>query len=224
MYRLIVFDLDGTLMDSLSDLVVAVNRLVADHGGRPLSSSEVARMVGEGAGILVQRAIDASGAALTLADALPRFLVIYDSLLPGDTRPYPGIPETVESVAAFASLAVLTNKPAEAARKILDTFDLSRHFLDIIGGDGPYRRKPNPDGLLHLASVAGVAPPEVLLVGDSTVDLLTAHNAGTAMCVARYGFGQVTFDPGELHGGERFVDRPEELLAIVRQGPTGGSD
>lgn len=216
MYRLVVFDLDGTLMDSLADLVVAINRLSAEYGGRSLTSDEVARMVGEGAGILVQRAIDASGSRVTLAEALPRFLVIYDALLPGQTRPYSAIPSVVESAARVVRLAVLTNKPADATRKLLDTFDLSRQFFEIIGGDGAFRRKPHPDGLLHLASAAGILPSETLLVGDSTVDLQTAHNAGTGICVARYGFGQVTFDSGELRGDEHFIDSPEDLLAILR--------
>lgn len=218
MYKLIVFDLDGTLMDSLHDLVVAVNRLVAGYGGRTLDAGEVARMVGEGAALLVQRALAQSGAASSLQEALPRFLAIYDSLLPGETRPYEGIPAVLEAAGRSAALAVLTNKPSEAARKILDVFDLSRHFLEIVGGDGPLRRKPHPDGLLHLVSAAGVAAADTLLVGDSTVDVRTAHGASTAVCVARYGFGRLTFEPQELHGDEHFIDRPLDLLGFIGGG------
>jgi phosphoglycolate phosphatase len=218
MYSLVVFDLDGTLIDSLGDLCVAVNRVVAEFGGRPLSCDEVARMVGEGAKLLVGRAVEASGARVEVGEALPRFLDVYDSLLPGNTRPYPGIAELVAAAATLARLAVLTNKPAAATRKILDACGLSGHFAEVIGGDGAFRRKPHPDGLMHLAASANVASADTLMVGDSTVDLLTARHAGTAICLARYGFGQVTFDPAQLAGGEIFVDRPMEILEIIKAG------
>jgi phosphoglycolate phosphatase len=213
---LVVFDLDGTLIDSLADLCVAINRLVTGYGGRVLSSDDVARMVGEGAGILVSRALAASGAQISMADALPQYLRIYDSLLPGQTRPYPGIPEVLEDAGQVARLAVLTNKPTEATRKILDMLGLAGHFAEILGGDGPFRRKPHPDGLLHLADAAGIDAPSVLLVGDSSVDLRTAQAAGTRVCIARYGFGQANFDEALLRGDELSVDNPSELRGIVR--------
>jgi phosphoglycolate phosphatase len=215
MFRLIVFDLDGTLIDSLSDLRVAVNRVVSESGGRALSSEEVAGMVGEGARLLVERAVAASGAAADPGEALPRFLEIYDSLLPGDTRPYPGIPEVLDEAARVARLAVLTNKPTEATGKILRALGLAPRFAEIIGGDGPFRRKPHPDGLLHLVASANVAATDTVLVGDSSVDVQTAHNAGTRVCVARYGFGQATFQAAHLRGNELFVDRPAELRGTI---------
>jgi phosphoglycolate phosphatase len=211
MYRLLVFDLDGTLVDSLGDLVAAVNDLVSRYGGRELSPLEVARMVGEGAGVLVGRAIASSGAAVEPREALPLFLDIYDRLLPGTTRPYPGIPEVLDGVDPSVPLAVLTNKPTDATRKILDELGLAPRFRHVIGGDGPHRRKPNPDGLLHLASTAGSGPATTLLVGDSHVDVETAHAAGTRVCVARYGFGQASFRHEALRGDEFFVDRPQDL-------------
>lgn len=217
MLRLIVFDLDGTLIDSLGDLCTAVNLLVVEQGGRRLSSGEVARMVGEGAAVLVSRAIAASGAPTDLDRALPRFLEIYDGLLPGETRPYPGIPEVLEEAGRVAPLAVLTNKPTEATRKILDALGLAEKFGAVIGGDGPFRRKPHPDGLLHLAANARVPPSATLLVGDSTVDIQTAQNAGTRVCVARYGFGQATFREEALRGDELFAEAPRDLCAIIQQ-------
>ena len=215
-FSLVVFDLDGTLIDSIGDLAVAVNRVVAERGGRPLALTEVARMVGEGARLLVTRALAASGAGGNEDEALARFLEVYDSLLPGETRPYPGISGMLGRAAPLARLAVLTNKPTGATRKILEACGLSHRFEEIVGGDGPFRRKPHPDGLLHLAQSAGVATGAVLMVGDSTVDLLTARAAGTAVCVARYGFGQLTFDPTKLDGTERFADSPADVLAAIR--------
>jgi phosphoglycolate phosphatase len=215
-FSLIVFDLDGTLIDSIGDLCAAVNRTVAEWGGRRLAQDEVARMVGEGARLLVGRALAASGAVVGEDEALARFLEIYDSLLPGETRPYPGIAELLEQASPLARLAVLTNKPADATRKILEACGLSQRFEAVIGGDGPCRRKPHPDGLLHLAQWAGVVPAAVLMVGDSTVDLLTARAAGTAICVARYGFGQLTFDQEKLDGSERFAATPADILPAIR--------
>jgi phosphoglycolate phosphatase len=211
----VVFDLDGTLIDSIADLVVAVNRLVAERGGRRLGHDEVARMVGEGASLLVARAFDASGVGDDPQQALPRFLEIYDGVLPGSTRPYPGVAEMLRALDGAVPLAVLTNKPTGATRKILSAFGLDGCFRGVIGGDGPFRRKPSPDGLLHLVAEAGAEPGRTLMVGDSTVDLRTAQAAAARSCIVRYGFGFAVFDRTRLRGGELFVDHPSEVAAIV---------
>jgi phosphoglycolate phosphatase len=217
-----VFDLDGTLVDSIGDLVVAVNRLVAERGGRPLRHDEVVGMVGEGASLLVARAFDASAILEDPATSLARFLEIYDSVLPGTTRPYPGVPEMLASLARAAPLAVLTNKPTDAATKILSMLGLDRFFARIVGGDGPFGRKPSPDGLLHLAADAGVDPGSTWMIGDSTVDLRAAHAAGVRVCLVRYGFGFAAFDRSELRGGEAFADRPAEVTALLLGQRHGG--
>jgi phosphoglycolate phosphatase len=211
----IVFDLDGTLIDSIGDLVSAVNQLVAERGGRRLGRDEVARMVGEGASLLVARAFDVSGVESDAEGALPRFLEIYDAILPGTTRPYPGVPEMIGALAAVAPLAVLTNKPTEATRRILAVNGLGECFTGVIGGDGPCRRKPHPDGLLRLIAAAGATPADTWMVGDSTVDLRTAHAAGTRACIVRYGFGYAVFDHAAVTGGEVFVDHPSEIVGLV---------
>jgi phosphoglycolate phosphatase len=214
----IVFDLDGTLIDSIGDLVIAVNRLVAERGGRRLAHAEVAKMVGEGANLLIARAFDAAQVQGDAASALPRFLDIYDAILPGTTRPYPGVPEMIEALEKVAPLAVLTNKPTDATRKILAANDLERRFVDVIGGDGPCRRKPHPDGLLRLIDAAGATPADTWMVGDSTIDLRTAHAAGTRACVVRYGFGYAVFDHAAVRGGEVFVDHPSEIVGLAGRG------
>ncbi len=210
-----VFDLDGTLVDSIGDLVVAVNRLVAERGGRPLRHDDVVGMVGEGAGLLVARAFDAASILEDPATSLARFLEIYDSVLPGTTRPYPGVPEMLASLGRAAPMAVLTNKPTDAATKILSMLGLDHFFARVVGGDGPFGRKPNPDGLLHLAADAGVDPGSTWMIGDSTVDLRTAHAAGVRACIVRYGFGFAAFDRSELRGGEAFADHPAEVTAVL---------
>jgi phosphoglycolate phosphatase len=213
----IVFDLDGTLIDSIGDLVTAVNQLVSERGGRSLAHDEVARMVGEGASLLVARAFEASGVPGDPSGALPRFLEIYDEILPGTTRPYPAVPEMIRALEAVAPLAVLTNKPTGATRKILAVHGLEASFIGVIGGDGPCRRKPHPDGLLQLIEAAGATPAETWMVGDSTVDLKTAHAAGTRACIVRYGFGYAVFDHGLVTGGEVFVDHPSEIVDLARR-------
>jgi phosphoglycolate phosphatase len=215
-FRLVVFDLDGTLIDSIGDLALAVNRLVGELGGRALRLDEVSAMVGEGAGLLVRRALRAGGVdGADPALALRRFLEIYDSILPGRTRPYEGIPEALTALAPHATLAVLTNKPTAATVKLLETLDLSRFFPLVVGGDGPFRRKPDPDGLCHLLAAAAASPADAVLVGDSMVDLQTARAAGVAACVARYGFGQMVFSASALRGDELLADSPADLPRLL---------
>jgi phosphoglycolate phosphatase len=213
----IVFDLDGTLIDSIGDLAIAVGRLVAERGGRSLSVAEVARMVGEGAALLVSRALSASGASGDAAAALPRFTEIYDAILPGNTRPYAGVPEMLTALREVAPLAVLTNKPTDATRKILVANDLERFFVDVIGGDGPCRRKPFPDGLVRLMEAHRASPGNTWMVGDSTVDLRTARAAGTRACIVRYGFGYAAFDHASATGDDVFVDHPSEIVSALRE-------
>jgi len=211
--RLYVFDLDGTLVDSLRDLADSANDLVVSHGGRPLEADAVARMVGEGAATLVARAFAAAGIDQP-PDALSRFLEIYDGRLLNYTREYERMSETLKALSTRASLAVLTNKPLAATRRILDGLQLSTFFdaEAVVGGDGPHPRKPDPTGLLKLCERAGVAPSDAVLIGDSLVDWQTARNAGTAICLARYGFGFREFPREVLNGRERLIDRPADLL------------
>jgi phosphoglycolate phosphatase len=213
MVDLVVFDLDGTLVDSRRDLATATNAMLGDLGGRPLPEEAVAAMVGEGAGVLVRRALAASGLDPESTGALDRFLAHYDERLLDHTRPYPGVAEMLAALRE-RRMAVLTNKPAHATERILEGLDLRRYFGAVIGGDSPYGRKPTPAGLAHLASTAGVECARTLLVGDSPVDLATARHAGTRICLCRYGFGY-RFDAAAFHGDEWFVDAPSELVALV---------
>ena len=214
--RLFVFDLDGTLVDSLRDLADSANALLAACGARPLGEAAIGGMVGDGAATLVARAFSAAGVPPP-AGALDRFLAIYDAKLLDHTRPYEGIPGVLAALGARTSLAVLTNKPLAATRRILEGLDLARFFDDdaIVGGDGPFSRKPDPAGLLHLCAAAGVGAGEAMMVGDSVVDWRTARQAGTQICLVRYGFGFREFPPAELGGVETVIDRPADLLGLA---------
>jgi phosphoglycolate phosphatase len=213
--RLIVFDLDGTLVDSRRDLAESANALLAEHGCAALPEDAIGRMVGDGGATLVARVFEAAGSAPP-PDALTRFLAIYNSRLLKVTRAYPGIHDALAVLGARAQLAVLTNKPRHATCEILDVLDLARHFApaQVLGGDGPFPRKPDPAGLRHLSARAHVAAESTLLVGDSLVDWRTARAASTPVCLARYGFGYVGFPGNEIDPKDYFIDTPAELLNL----------
>ena len=211
---LVVFDLDGTLVDSSVDIATAVNALVLELGGRPLSLSEVVDMVGDGAQVLVRRALKAAAIDRLPPRALERFLAHYDPHLLDHTAPYPGMSETLDWIGARLPMAVLTNKPVRATEMMLEGLGLRRYFRDVIGGDTAFGRKPNPAGLTHLAASAGLAAERVLMVGDSPVDLATARNAGARICLARYGFGY-RFRPDDFRGDELFIDSPAGLTDLL---------
>ena len=215
MFRLVVFDLDGTLVDSRRDLAESANATSRAVRRAAPSEEAIGRMVGDGAATLVARVFVAAKMPQPV-DALPRFLTLYNSRLLRFTIAYPGIPELLAAVQARAKLAVLTNKPLAAARTILDGLGLSRYFGDrVVGGDGPFPRKPSPDGLAHLMGSVGVSPATTLLVGDSVIDWRTAHAAGAVSCVARYGFGFDGFPADSFWPGDKLIDRPAELLALL---------
>ena len=216
---LIVFDLDGTLIDSRRDLADATNALIVELGGTALSDDEVAAMVGEGAAVLIGRALAAAGLERIPRGALDRFLALYDERLTVHTRPYPGIPEALNILRQDGvTLAVLTNKPERPTRQILDRLDLARSFQDVVGGDTDAGRKPDPAGMSGIIDRAGASAGSTILVGDSPIDLQTARAAGTRVCLARYGFGY-RFQPEAFNGDELFVDVPSELPRVLR-GPS----
>jgi phosphoglycolate phosphatase len=214
-FRLIVFDLDGTLVDSRRDITDAANALLAECGAAPLPEAHIGRLVGDGAATLVARAFKVNGIARP-PDALERFLALYDQRLLNHTRPYPGMPGVLDMLGLRAKLAVLTNKPIAATRRILAGLDLARHFAEdaVIGGDGPFPRKPDPAGLRHLIDRAGVGAESALLVGDSVIDWRVAREASTPVCLARYGFGFESVPIQDIRSTDRIIDGPADLLAL----------
>ena len=214
MIRLVAFDLDGTLVDSHRDIADATNAAIADLGGRPLEMSAITSLVGEGAAVLIRRAMDRAGLKVDLREALERFLIHYDARLLATTAPYPGMIEALRTLGDDRVLAVLTNKPQQPSLRILDGLGMRDFFAEVVGGDTALGRKPNPAGLQAIMSNAGVTPAETVLVGDSPVDLETARQAGTGICLARYGFGY-RFDGAEFDGTELFVDEPAAIAAAL---------
>jgi phosphoglycolate phosphatase len=212
--RLFVFDLDGTLVDSRRDLADAVNAMLATYGRAPLPLEAVTGMIGEGAALLVERASRAAGLPGTPGDGLARFLACYDERLVAHTALYPGVDATLGALAARAAVAVLTNKPQRHAERLLAHFGLAARLAGVIGGDGAFPKKPAPDGVLHLAGLAGTTADRTLVVGDSWVDVETARRAGAGVAVARYGFGYPQMPEGTLSGHEITIDDIAELVGI----------
>lgn len=204
----LVFDLDGTLVDSVGDLAAAATELVTSLGGRPLAPVEVGLMVGDGAGLLVRRALAAAGLDPDTPGALPRFLDIYSRRMLETTVAYPGTAEMLQLASRDAILSVLTNKPEQHSRHILDALGLSAYFAHIVGGDGPLGRKPDPAALRAMAS----GDARVMLIGDSPVDWHTAEAAGCAFAWARYGFGARRFEnpPATPY----VIERPADFAAV----------
>jgi phosphoglycolate phosphatase len=209
---LIVFDLDGTLIDSRRDLADAANALIQESGGTPLPEEAIGRMVGDGAGLLVRRALNAADVAHD-DSSLPRFLQLYDERLLRTTRPYHGMLEALAEIQPLGVLAVLTNKPLSHSQALLRALGLAPFFDSVIGGDGPFPRKPDPESLRHLMAAHAMPPERTILVGDSAVDAATARAAGARFCLARYGFGAA----GAAIMAEASVEQPVEFPEVIAQ-------
>jgi phosphoglycolate phosphatase len=225
LHRLIAFDLDGTLVDSRRDLADSANELIIELGGSPLPEDAIARMVGEGAAVLVRRALSAAGVT-DAREALTRFLAIYDTRLLRHTRVYAGMVDVVRFARTLGRVAVLTNKPLAPSEEILKGLGIRGHFDFVIGGDGPLRRKPDPSSLKALIQEAGASAETSMLVGDSAIDHETAVRAGVRCCIVSFGFGYQSFSRERLRAEDRVVtDAAElrELLAAFARATTSSS-
>ncbi len=214
-FDLVVFDLDGTLIDSLADLTAAVNHCLRALGAEALPREAVAGYVGEGARVLVQRALGARHQE-HLEDGLRLFMTYYAAHLLDHTRPYPGIVEMLARLAARRlALSVLSNKPEAMSRAILDGLGLSAYFVAVLGGDSLSSRKPDPAGLEHLRALIATPPARVLVVGDSVIDLRAARAAGFAFCGVAWGMA-----PAALRHDAacRLIEDPLDLLSVVERG------
>ena len=182
MTRLAVFDLDGTLVDSVDDLHASVNHALAAVGLPPRSVAEVRTFVGEGARVLLAKAVLPRDELLE--PALAAWRPHYEAHCLDRTVPYPGIGPLLAG--AGRTLAVLTNKPGGMARKILDGLGLLQRFAVVLGGDEA-PRKPDPTGLLEIMARVGATPAETVFVGDSRHDVETARRAGVAAVAVTWG-------------------------------------
>ena len=209
---IIALDLDGTLIDSARDLADSISEMVQGYGAPPLALDEVVQMVGDGAPILVRRALKHAGLNPKPDEALARFLKIYDRRLLDHTAPYDGVAESLALALRFGPLAVLTNKPLGPSIGILEALGLRGFFSRIIGGDSEYGRKPDPAGLLSLQSLA--PGDQIVMVGDSPADWKTAVAANVPFVFARYGFGASKFG-AEPPDTQFVIDHARELTSSL---------
>jgi phosphoglycolate phosphatase len=212
--RLIIFDLDGTLIDSVGDLQPALNAMLAQRGRASVSLEETRRMVGEGASRLVELALAARpGPDVALQDAVAEFLEIYESATAVHTTLYPGVLETLDALQARGiPLALCTNKPEKPTRAVCEAFGIDRVFRRIVGGDTHPFRKPDPRMLSFLLADLGIAAAEALLVGDSEVDGATALAAEVPFVLVTYGYRK---GPAEAIPATVRVSRMEDLLDLI---------
>jgi len=197
--RLIVFDLDGTLIDSQKDLANSINAMLTQMHRQPLPEEIIGTYIGDGAGMLVRRALGDPEDEHLVEEGLNRFLAYYREHKLDHTYVYPGVFTSLDSLRSMPdgsprSIAVLTNKPIVPSRAICDALALSPYFFQIYGGNSFATKKPDPEGLNTLIAEAGVAPAETLMIGDSDVDILTARRAGAWIIGCRFGLSSHTLE------------------------------
>ena len=219
--RLLVFDLDGTLIDSGADLCASVNAMLRHFDRPPLPEPVISTYIGDGAARLVSRSLGEPADAAFLDSALAYFLDYYRQHKLDQTYVYPGVFASLDSLrfepaGAARSMAVLTNKPIGPSQAICDALGLSPYFFRIYGGNSFATKKPDPEGLLALLKEAGVSAQETLMIGDSNVDIRTARNAGVWSIGCTYGLAPQTLltDPPDC-----VVDSPADWpLALAGEG------
>ena len=197
--RLLIFDLDGTLIDSRLDLVHSVNAMLRNAGRPELPGEVIATYVGDGAPTLVRRALGDPADEAHFRSALEYFLGYYRLHKLDHTVVYEGIPEVLAALAHASNgvqrqMAVLSNKPVRPSQDIVQALGLGDFFLRIYGGNSFVTKKPDPLGAETLLCEASVKPNEALMIGDSSIDVLTGRNAGLWTCGVTYGFAPHTLE------------------------------
>ena len=214
----IVFDLDGTLIDSAPDLAEALNRVLAENGLPAVPPDSVRHMVGEGAARMIARGFAAAGRPLP--DPPPealrqRFLVHYADCMTDSTRPWPGVAAALERLAADGRrMAVCTNKPEAMSHAVLDRLGLAGFFRAVLGGDSLEVRKPDPRHLTETVRRAGGTAERAAMVGDSAADVDAARAAGVPVVAVTFGYTRVA--PGAL-GADALIGHFDELVPALER-------
>src|SRR5579872_3994316 len=214
--KLLIFDLDGTLIDSKIDLVHSVNAARAHMDLAPISADLVGTYVGSGAPVLMRRALGPEASEADVQRALRYFLDYYREHMLDNTYVYSGVREALDRLHdAGMQMAVLTNKPVRFSQALVQGLGLGSHFFRIYGGNSFEQKKPDPVGILTLLEESGAAKERTIMVGDSNVDVRTARNAQVMACGVTYGFQPETLeqDPPDL-----MVDDMQQLAEYVLNG------
>ena len=208
---LIIFDLDGTLVDSNPDLMASVNYVREQFSLPPLEGDAVRGMIGDGAEMLIRRALGGSVAEEVVKAGHDTFLRYYREHMLDDTHLYPGVLETLDALGAY-NLAVLTNKPWRFSCLMLEGLGIYDKFSAVYGGNSFNEKKPHPVGIHQILTDTESDPEGAWMVGDSSVDVLTGRNAGIRTCGVTYGYAAHTF---EHYPPDVQIDRFSELTGVV---------
>ena len=208
---LVLFDLDGTLLDSAPDMLAAANRLLAEHGRAPLALADFRDHVSRGGRAMLSVAFPDWDEEARLA-MLPAFLDLYEQDLASHGGPFPGVPELLDAIEADgARWGIVTNKPEYLAKQLLPLLGWEQRCAILLGGDSLPERKPHPLPLLHCAQVLDVEPGDCVYVGDDRRDIDAARAAGMASIIALWGYRQPGDDPGDW-GGDVQLAHASDLL------------
>ena len=212
MAPVLIFDLDGTLVDSKKDLSASVNHVRSTFQLPPLTEHEISSFIGDGAQMLIQRALGADASATDVHSGLQLFLSYYRDHMLDQSTLYPGVYETLGRLHEFR-LAVLTNKPIRFSRMMLEGLGILDRFAAVYGGNSFERKKPDPVGIFQILTDTEGQPERAWMIGDSAVDVLTGRNAGVRTCGVSWGYATDSF---KATPPDFLIHRFEELEELVR--------
>ena len=219
-YTAVIFDLDGTLIDSAPSLCASLNLLLTERGRRSLSTQEVTQMIGEGAEMLVKRALAAVGDRSDWVPLTRRFLEIYSAQATAHIQPFHGAGALLRALGRQHHLALCTNKPERPTRLILDQLSWTDHFDCIVGGDSLPRRKPDPLMVTHILQTLQLPPTSAVLIGDSPADAGAAQAAGVDFVAVSWGYSR---QPLDTLCAVAVVDQMEQIAEILASGKDSAS-
>jgi phosphoglycolate phosphatase len=209
--RALIFDLDGTLIDSKLDLVHSINATLRELKRPELPEETISSYIGNGAPVLVAKSLGPDAPPDEFDHALGFFLTYYEAHKMDNTYAYPGVPEALEQLSALP-MAVLTNKPARISVRILEAMGLAKYFRAIYGGNSFPTKKPDPLGANTILREFSLRATEAVLIGDSEVDVQTARNAGMFAAIVNYGFGTHN---RIAHPADLYLDRLLDILPAL---------
>lgn len=216
MTETVVFDLDGTLVDTLPDIEAAANRALAAEGRRPLTSDEVRQLIGSGGRVLMKNAFRATGEPASEARidaAFAAYIAAYEKAPVAGSAAFPGVHAALDGLLARGTrLAVCTNKPEGLAETVLETFGLAGYFAGVVAGDTLPARKPSPEPLLEAVARVGGAGRSAAMVGDSPIDADAARAASIPFIAVSFGYSPV---PASTLGADAVIDGYDELAGAI---------
>ena len=215
--KLLIFDLDGTLVDSRDDLANSINAMLRHFHKNELPHEVIASYIGDGAPMLVRRSLGDPDDENFVQDALLYFMAWYREHKLDHTYVYEGIMESLEAIRKSRDgqplkMAVLSNKPVGPSRAIVDALGLGPYFFQVYGGNSFHTKKPDPAGVQALLEESGAFPEETIIIGDSNIDILTARNAGIYSVGVTYGLAPHTLEDAPP---DVLIDHPKELALVL---------